>query len=82
MTSSTQRVFSVFFIDDLRVVRPGEVGTPILFAKQRRMRSLEVREFGLQEAQFRSNGSDSFIRWVDNTLESRPDTAGPVVDGR
>ena len=34
----------------------------------RRQRSLEVREYELQ-AQFRSNGSDSFIKWVDNTLE-------------
>jgi hypothetical protein len=31
-------------------------------------RSHEVREYELQ-AQFRSNGSDSFIKWVDNTLE-------------
>ena len=59
---------SVFFIDDLQVVRPGEVGSTNLIREAAAKRSLEVREFELQ-AQFRSNGSDSFIRWIDNTLE-------------
>ena len=59
---------SVFFIDDLQVVRPGEVGSTDLIREAAAKRSLEVREFELQ-AQFRSNGSDSFIQWVDNTLE-------------
>ncbi len=59
---------SVFFIDDLQVVRPGEVGSTDLIREAAAKRSLEVREFEL-EAQFRSNGSDSFIQWVDNTLE-------------
>jgi len=58
---------SVFFIDDLQVVRPGEVGSTDLIRETAAKRSLEVREFELQ-AQFRSNGSDSFIRWIDNTL--------------
>ncbi len=59
---------SVFFIDDLQVVRPGEVGSTDLIREAAGKRELEVREFELQ-AQFRSNGSDSFIKWVDNTLE-------------
>ena len=59
---------SVFFIDDLQVVRPGEVGSTDLIRETAFKRGLEVREFQL-EAQFRSNGSDSFIKWVDNTLE-------------
>jgi hypothetical protein len=59
---------SVFFIDDLQVVRPGEVGSTDLIREAAAKRSLEVREYELQ-AQFRSNGSDSFIKWVDNTLE-------------
>ncbi len=58
----------VFFIDDLQVVRPGEVGSTSLIRESAAKRSLPVREFELK-AQFRSNGSDSFIRWVDNTLE-------------
>ena len=59
---------AVFFIDDLQVVRPGEVGSTDLIREAAAKRSLELREFEL-EAQFRSNGSDSFIRWVDNTLD-------------
>ncbi len=58
---------AVFFIDDLQVVRPHEVGSSDLIREAAAKRSLEVREFEL-EAQFRANGSDSFIRWVDNTL--------------
>jgi uncharacterized protein len=59
---------SVFFIDDLQVVRPGEVGSTDLIRETAAKHGLAVREFEL-EAQFRSNGSDSFIKWVDNTLE-------------
>ncbi len=59
---------SVFFIDDLQVVRPGEVGSTDLIRESAAKRGIEVRDFKL-EAQFRANGSDSFIQWVDNTLE-------------
>ncbi len=59
---------SVFFVDDLQVVRPGEVGNTGLIREAAAKRSIPVREFELT-AQFRSNGSDSFIRWIDNTLE-------------
>ena len=59
---------TVFFIDDLQVVRPGEVGSTGLIREEAAKRGVEVRDFKL-EAQFRSNGSDSFIQWVDNTLE-------------
>ena len=59
---------SVFFIDDLQVVRPGEVGSTNLIRESAAKRGVQVRDFKL-EAQFRANGSDSFIHWVDNTLE-------------
>jgi hypothetical protein len=59
---------TVFFIDDLQVVRPGEVGSTDLIRESAAKRGIEVRDFKL-EAQFRANGSDSFIQWVDNTLE-------------
>jgi uncharacterized protein len=72
---------SVFFIDDLQVVRPGEVGSTDLIREAAAKRSIEVREFEL-EAQFRSNGSDSFIQWVDNTLElaRTPQVLWPMDD--
>jgi hypothetical protein len=59
---------TVFFIDDLQVVRPGEVGSTELIRESAARRGIEVRDFKL-EAQFRANGSDSFIQWVDNTIE-------------
>ncbi len=72
---------TVFFIDDLQVVRPGEVGSTDLIRESAAKRGLEVREFELT-AQFRSNGSDSFIQWVDNTLElaRTPQVLWPMDD--
>lgn len=71
----------VFFIDDLQVVRPGEVGSTNLIREAAARRGIEVREFQL-EAQFRANGSDAFIQWVDNTLElaRTPQILWPVDD--
>ncbi len=59
---------TVFLIDDRQVVRPGEVGSTALIRETAGQRGVEVREFEL-EAQFRANGSDAFIQWVDNTLD-------------
>lgn len=59
---------AVFFIDDLQVVRPGEVGSTAMIREAAGKRGIEVCEFELV-AQFRANGSDAFIGWVDNTLE-------------
>ncbi len=58
---------SVFFIDDRQVVRPGEVGSTELIRRAVGQRGIPLHEYPL-EAQFRANGSDSFIQWVDNTL--------------
>ena len=59
---------TVFFIDDYQVVRPEEVGSSELIRQAATTRGIPVREFEL-EAQFRANGSDAFIQWVDNTLD-------------
>ena len=61
---------SVFFIDDLQVVRPGEAGSAELIRIAARKLGAEVREYQL-EAQFRCAGSDAFVNWVDNTLGTR-----------
>ena len=62
-------------------MRPGEVGSTDLIREAAAKRSIEVRDFKL-EAQFRSNGSDSFIQWVDNTLEldRTPQVLWPMDD--
>jgi uncharacterized protein len=72
---------TVFFIDDLQVVRPEEVGSSELIRSAAAERGIPVREFEL-EAQFRANGSDAFIQWVDNTLEIErtPQVLWPMDD--
>lgn len=59
---------SVFLIDDKQVVRPSEVGSSQLIRESASRFGIKVVEHTL-EAQFRCNGSDSFIQWVANTLE-------------
>lgn len=61
---------SVFFIDDLQIVRPGEVGSSELIRDAAQRLGIEVIEHEL-EAQFRCGGSDSYMAWVDNTLDLR-----------
>ncbi len=72
---------TVFFIDDLQVVRPEEVGSSELITMAAAARGIPVREFEL-EAQFRANGSDAFIQWVDSTLETArtPQVLWPIDD--
>lgn len=61
---------SVFFLDDLQVVRPGEIGSGDLIKHTAEEAGATVREYEL-EAQFRCGGSDGFIQWVENTLDIR-----------
>jgi DUF2075 family protein len=61
---------SVFFIDDDQVVRPGEVGSAALIKGAAAELGAHVVEYEL-ESQFRCNGSDSYIQWVENTLDIR-----------
>ncbi|HNX49475.1 MAG TPA: DUF2075 domain-containing protein [Thermoanaerobaculaceae bacterium] len=62
---------AVFFIDDLQIVRPGEVGSSDLIRSAAAKLGARVYEYKL-EAQFRCAGSDAFVDWVDNTLGVRP----------
>jgi uncharacterized protein len=57
----------VFFIDDNQVVRPNEIGSSILIKEFARKHGCKIFEYEL-EAQFRCNGSDAFVNWVNNTL--------------
>ncbi len=61
---------SVFFIDDLQVVRPGESGSAELIRAAAKKVGADLKEYQL-EAQFRCAGSDAFVNWVDNTLGIR-----------
>jgi uncharacterized protein len=74
----TARV-SVFLLDDLQVVRPGEVGSTDLIRHEAERRGAELFEYEL-EAQFRCQGSEAFVNWIDNTLQVRR-TAETIWDG-
>lgn len=67
---------SVFFIDDQQVVRPNEIGKSSLIRDAAAFNNCLLHESVL-EAQFRCSGSDSFVSWVDNTLDVR--RAQPVL---
>ncbi|MDP6529203.1 MAG: DUF2075 domain-containing protein, partial [Gemmatimonadota bacterium] len=61
---------SVFFIDDMQTVRPGEEGSSGLIRKTADAADIPVKEFEL-DVQFRCKGSEGFVNWVDNTLGIR-----------
>ncbi len=57
----------VFFIDDDQIVRPNEIGSVEYIKNTSEQRECKVYEYEL-EAQFRCNGSDAFVNWINNTL--------------
>jgi len=64
---------SIFFIDEYQVVRPTEIGSVELIKKtaiKLGVRAEDISEFELK-TQFRCSGSDSFLQWVENTLQIR-----------
>jgi len=69
---------SVFFIDDLQVVRPNEIGSSALIRENAATHKAVLHESVL-ETQFRCAGSDGFVNWIDNTLGVR-NTANILFD--
>ncbi len=61
---------SVFFIDDVQVVRPGEIGSAKYLRDMAQKLGHEVFDYEL-DVQFRCAGSEGFINWIDNTLGIR-----------
>ena len=70
---------SVFFIDDLQIVRPTEVGSAELIRETAQRFGADLIEYEL-DAQFRCAGSEGYVNWVDNTLQVRR-TANVLWDG-
>lgn len=62
---------TVFFIDDRQVVRPDEIGSTEYIRKKALEKRCEIYEYELK-AQFRCEGSDGFVNWIDNTLGIKP----------
>ena len=58
---------AVFFIDDNQVVRPNEIGSVDYIKKTAAAAGAKICEYEL-EAQFRCNGSEAFVNWINNTL--------------
>ena len=57
----------VFFVDDRQNVRPGEIGSSNYIRENAERLGCSVHEYQL-EIQFRCQGSDKFVQWVNNTL--------------
>ena len=62
--------FSVFFIDELQRVDINDIGSVAEIEKYIGENNSESEEMQL-ESQFRCNGSDGYIAWVDDVLEIR-----------
>lgn len=70
---------TVFFIDDVQVVRPGEVGSTEYIRQMATKLGHDIFEYEL-DVQFRCAGSEGFINWIDNTLAIRR-TANVIWEG-
>ncbi len=62
--------FSVFFIDEAQRVTLKDKGTIADIKKFAEAQDAEIEEIEL-ESQFRCNGSDGYLAWLDNLLEIR-----------
>ncbi|WP_030660340.1 DUF2075 domain-containing protein [Streptomyces rimosus] len=71
----------VFLLDELQVIRPGELGTVDLIRTAAKKKGVECRVICLN-GNFRSRGSEAYLRWVEQLLEpSRDGPAGWNPDG-
>lgn len=69
---------SVFFIDESQIVTLKDVGKKETIRQWAAELGATVIE-GALESQFRCNGSDGYLAWLDNTLQVRP-TANDKLD--
>ena len=71
--------FSVFFVDDNQRVTLKDIGSANSIREQAELCGAEILEMNLA-SQFRCNGSDGYLSWVDNALQIR-ETANTDLDG-
>ncbi|MBX3114559.1 MAG: DUF2075 domain-containing protein [Fimbriimonadaceae bacterium] len=71
--------FSVFFIDEDQRVTFKDIGSKAEIQKWAESCGASVTSLQL-ESQFRCNGSDGYMAWIDNTLQIR-ETANPTLEG-
>lgn len=70
---------SVFFIDESQRVTLKDIGSKAEIKQWAIQEKSEVIEMELV-SQFRCNGSDGYLSWLDNTLEIK-ETANPTMEG-
>jgi uncharacterized protein len=70
---------SVFFIDENQRVTLKDIGRKEEIRRRAKALGASVTELTL-ESQFRCNGSDGYLAWVDNTLGIKS-TANPTLEG-
>ena len=71
--------FSIFFIDENQKVTLKDIGSEDLIKKFANELGAGIYTFDL-DSQFRCNGSDGYLAWIDRTLEIK-DTANFDIDG-
>lgn len=57
----------VFFIDDRQNIKPDEIGSSSYIKENAERLGCKVHEYQL-DIQFRCQGSDKFLQWINNTL--------------
>jgi hypothetical protein len=62
--------FSVFFVDDNQKIHIKDIGNKAYIEKLAKSEGAVVKSLKLQ-SQFRCNGSDAFLAWIDNTIQIR-----------
>ncbi|MFB7630583.1 DNA/RNA helicase domain-containing protein [Streptomyces sp. NPDC056149] len=65
----------IFLLDELQVVRPGELGTVAMIRTAAEAKGLSCRVVSL-DGNFRSGGSGAYLRWVTQLLD--PPKYGPT----
>lgn len=60
--------FSIFFVDDDQQIHIKDVGSSEYIEAVAKMNGAYINKLKL-ESQFRCNGSDGFLSWLDNTLQ-------------
>ena len=59
---------TIFFVDENQIISPDEVGEPRLIRATAERMGVEYQEFALT-SQFRCNGSDAYLAWLDDIFE-------------
>lgn len=70
-------LFSIFFIDENQRVHIDDYGDIAIIEQFAKERGINTHRLSL-ESQFRCNGSDGYLAWVDNALQIR-DTANTTL---